>query len=282
MNGSRQARPAGDRSPLATWLPFLAVGALLGAAAVAAALSSFPLTEVPFRPQREPTAQPRGTPSGEVTFSAEPSGSPRSWVDFTLPAWLTTVATVFCVAAVLAIVVVLIWYLVRDLMPVRSAPPVVDPSEPDRLAGTTQDVVDAVEAGLVDLSDSDTDPRRAIIACWLRLEEAAAAAGTPREIGDTSTDLVVRLLGAHRVSHPVLDGFAAVYRQARYSTGPVDEGMRAAAVSALRQLRAELAAEAAALAEAAARAEAEQAARAAALAARLAGEQPADRQWSRP
>jgi hypothetical protein len=131
---------------------------------------------------------------------------------------------------------------------------VVEPSEPDRLTARTEEVVAAVDAGLAGLSDADRDPRRAIIACWLRLEEAAAAAGTPREPGDTSTDLVVRLLASHRVSRQVLDGFAAVYRWARYGTGPVDEDMRSSAVTALRQLRAELAASVAASEVAASRA----------------------------
>ena len=41
------------------------------------------------------------------------------------------------------------------------------------------EVVAAVDAGLLDLDDADPDPRRAVIACWVRLEQAAAAAGTP-------------------------------------------------------------------------------------------------------
>jgi hypothetical protein len=100
--------------------------------------------------------------------------------------------------------------------------------------------VAALDAGLDRLGDRDTDPRRAVIACWVRLEDAAAAAGTPRHPGDTPTDLVARLLAAHRVSRPVLDEFAAVYREARYATHVVDERMRAAAVRSLSHLRAEL------------------------------------------
>ncbi len=56
----------------------------------------------------------------------------------------------------------------------------------------------AVDAGLADLDDGD--PRAAVIACWVRLEEAAAAAGTPREPGDTPGELVLRLLAGHQVS----------------------------------------------------------------------------------
>jgi hypothetical protein len=96
-----------------------------------------------------------------------------------------------------------------------------------------------VDSGLADL-DADADARSAVIACWVRLEETAAAVGTPREIGDTSTDLVVRLLGAHDISGPVLDRLAGLYREARYATHVVDDQMRQDARAALRQLRAEL------------------------------------------
>jgi len=100
--------------------------------------------------------------------------------------------------------------------------------------------VAALDAGLDDLSDADRDPRRAVIACWVRLEQAAAEAGTPRRSGDTSTDLVFRLLRAHQVDRGVLDQFAEIYREARYATHPVEEHMRTQAQAALRQLRGQL------------------------------------------
>ena len=79
-----------------------------------------------------------------------------------------------------------------------------------------------------------------MIACWVRLEQAAAAAGTPREPGDTPTELVTRLLRGHDVSAPVLYPLAEVYRLARYATHTVDTGMRDRARAALQQLRGEL------------------------------------------
>ena len=79
-----------------------------------------------------------------------------------------------------------------------------------------------------------------MISCWVRLEDAAASAGTPRRPADAPADLVLRLLETHQISRPVLDRLVAVYRAARYSTGPVDDSMRAEAVSALQHLRAEL------------------------------------------
>src|SRR5204863_9458777 len=87
-------------------------------------------------------------------------------------------------------------------------------------------LIAAVEAGLSDLDDADADPRRAVIACWVRLEQAAAAAGTPRNVGDTPTELVTRLLTGHAVSAAVLYWLAEVYRLARYATHTVDATMR--------------------------------------------------------
>ncbi len=101
-------------------------------------------------------------------------------------------------------------------------------------------MVAALDAGLADLSDTDRDPRRAVIACWVRLEQAAATAGTPRRPDDTATDLVGRVLREQRVDPEVLASFAQVYRVARYAGSAVDEHMRAQAQAALRRLRADL------------------------------------------
>src|SRR5438045_3255523 len=67
--------------------------------------------------------------------------------------------------------------------------------------------------------------------------------GRPRDVGDTPTELVTRLLAGHAVSAAVLYRLAEVYRLARYATHTVDESMRDQARAALGQLRAELSAE---------------------------------------
>ncbi|MDT5035923.1 MAG: hypothetical protein QOE03_1108 [Micromonosporaceae bacterium] len=220
-------------------MPLLAVVALLAAGVLAAALSSPGATRVPLptqRPERPPAAASAAAPSEQPLAAPRPPA--RS---LQLPGWLETVASALCLALVLAVVGMLVWYVVRDRFRVRSAPLAAAGGPfPPLVAGRTEEVVAALDAGLVGLGDADTDPRRAVIACWVRLEAAAASAGTPRQPGDTPTDLVARLLRAHRVSQPVLDEFAALYRQARYATHAVDEPMRAAAVRSLGQLRAEL------------------------------------------
>ena len=98
----------------------------------------------------------------------------------------------------------------------------------------------ALDAGLEELSDTDRDPRRAVIACWVRLEDAAAAAGTPRHPGDSPTDYVGRLLAEQQVDAGVLAALLEVYREARYATHTVDDQMRQQARSALQRLRADL------------------------------------------
>jgi hypothetical protein len=234
-------RPGGDvdLSALRRWWPVAGVAALLALAAVTvprSALGIGPvepilqdpprLTEHPFEPP--PTASP--VPSA----AAAPERA-------ALPDWVVTAVTVLCVAVVVAVVAVLAFVLIRDAARRRLArrrpAPTSDQALSDRAA---DEVVAAVEAGLVELSDQDADPRRAVIACWVRLEEAAAAAGTPRHIGDTPTDLVARLLGAHHVSGNVLAALAHLYREARYGTHTVDERMRAEALSALHRVRGEL------------------------------------------
>ncbi|MDP9239108.1 MAG: DUF4129 domain-containing protein [Actinomycetota bacterium] len=97
----------------------------------------------------------------------------------------------------------------------------------------------AAEAGLADL-DEGTDPRRAVIAAWLRLEQAAASAGTRRLPAETPGELTERLLAGHAVSPVTLAGLAGLYREARYSRHPVDERMRSDARRALERLRREL------------------------------------------
>lgn len=231
-------------SYLRRWWPLGAVAALLVLAAVAATHSSLRVTEAGRRPGPTPE-EPifRTRPAESVAPPADTSG-----IQVSIPDWLATITAGFCVLSVLCLIGAGIWMLLRDLLRARPGRKLTRRrrrQEPVHTRPETADeVVAALDAGLVDLSDSDTDPRRAVIACWVRLEQTAEAAGTPRQIGDTPTDLVTRLLsGGRPVSADVLAAFADVYREARYATHTVDERMRRQARDALRRLRAELTAE---------------------------------------
>jgi len=226
-------------SSLRRYVPLLAVGALLLAATLSALLATpqiHPVAPGKPKPPHAPTAI-------STVLPARPAGqgapaAPDHPVGIQVPEWLLGVAEGLLVLAFLGILALIGWLLLRRGLrskerELKQAP------VPDKQAARDS-VIAAVDAGLSELDDTETDPRRVVIACWVRLEQAAAAAGTAREIGDTSTDLVARLLAEHRVSAPVLYPLAEVYRLARYATHTVDTTMRDQARAALGQLRAEL------------------------------------------
>ncbi|MEH1167595.1 DUF4129 domain-containing protein [Micromonospora sp. CPCC 205539] len=253
-NGTRPPTPYPAAEPvvlrpalglLRRWWPVGVVAALLAGAALAAAHSSIgasripPVEQVPWVPEY-PTAEP--PPSIAV--------EPRDTGEVTqahIPHWIVTVAMALLGLAILAAVGYIGWILLRGYRRRRAAR-ALPPQWSRRTAeGTAQEVVAALDAGLEELDDRASDPRVAVIACWVRLEEAAGAAGVSRQTGDTPTDLVTRLLRGDPtagvpaiVSADVLAEFAHVYRQARYATRPVDERTRDQARAALRRLRGEL------------------------------------------
>jgi hypothetical protein len=222
---------------LRRFLPVITVAALLGAAMVAAVYAN---------PSFEPGlgriggAQPPVAPPTFENQTAAPlptdTGAPDTAV---APSWVGNVVSVLCIGAVVALVGLLLWQTLRDRLTTRrTVAAVEDPAEVRRRA--QEGIRAAVDEGLTDLDIADLDPRRAVIACWVRLEAAAAAAGTAREPGDTSSELVERMLAEHAITGTVLAGFAAVYREARFATHVVDEAMREQARAALRQVRDEL------------------------------------------
>jgi len=226
-------------SRLVRWIPVLLVVGLVGAAMLAAASSQIIADRTPRTPGDPPPPPDAPSESAATSLPGFGGGDPTRTQ---LPGWIGYALVALCLAFVLVLVGALLWALLRDrLMTRMEAPEVVDPEEVRRRM--REQVRAAVDEGLSDLDIADTDPRRAVIACWVRLEKAAAAAGTEREIGDTSTDLVQRVLADHAVSAPVLAGLAAIYREARFATHVVDDAMRDQARAALRQLRDELVAD---------------------------------------
>ncbi|MEV6812255.1 DUF4129 domain-containing protein [Micromonospora sp. NPDC051296] len=232
---------------LRRWWPVAVVVGLLAAVALASAHSSIGASRIPPAVQDAPFVLEYPTEEPRPSFPAEPREAAEQ-TRTQIPSWLGTAALVLLAAALLAVLGYLAWTLLRGVA--RRVTRAL-PARPARRSaeGTAREVVAAVDAGLVELDDRSTDPRTAVIACWVRLEEAAAGAGLPRLTGDTATDLVTRLLRGDQstgvpaiVSADVLAEFAHVYREARYATRPVDEQTRDQARAALRRLRGELAA----------------------------------------
>ncbi|GLY01088.1 MULTISPECIES: DUF4129 domain-containing protein [Actinoplanes] len=229
-----------DLVALRRWWPLAAVLGLLFVTSLAATRSEPQLEKVTPRATATTTAAPLLPPPTEPTPEASSYQQVPEPAEG-LPDWVGTAALAVLGAGAIVMVVFLSAALVRDHLRRRGRR--AGRHGPRRVQRTAEDLVAALDAGLEELSDTDRDPRRAVIACWVRLEDAAAAAGTPRHPGDSPTDLVGRLLAEQQVDAAVLAALLEVYREARYATHTVDDQMRQQARSALQRLRADLGAE---------------------------------------
>ncbi|MDG4760023.1 DUF4129 domain-containing protein [Micromonospora sp. WMMD710] len=231
---------------LRRWWPVGTIAVLLVGAALASAHSSIGASRIPPAADNVPWVPEYPTAEPPPSIPVEPREAGEA-TQAHIPQWIATVAMVLLGVAILAALSYLGWILLRGLRRRRATRALPAHRSRRTAEGTARDVVAALDAGLVELDDAATDPRVAVIACWVRLEEAAATAGVPRRTGDTPTDLVSRLLRGDAeagvpaiVSTDVLAEFAYVYREARYATRPVDERTRDQARAALRRLRQEL------------------------------------------
>jgi hypothetical protein len=184
-------------------LPLAIVGALIFAIAVR------PPADTPPQPAAErPAARP----------IADAGGGGNPWQVVAFAAGAIAVAGAFGYGA---------WRTVprrrRGLAPRR--PPLADPAA-------------AVDDALAAL-DRETDPRRAIIAAYVRMERALDRAGLGRREPEAPREYLARVAGALRGDARAARRLTALYEEARFSVHPMDEGMRAEAVEALRALRAE-------------------------------------------
>ena len=227
-----------DVPALRRWWPLAAVVALLFVISLAATRSAPQLDQINPAPTATTTTPPLLPPRTEPAPTPSATAEPVPEAARGLPDWMGTAALVTLGVTSVGMVVLLSWALIRDALRRRGRR--TGRLDPRRRPRTAEDLVAALDAGLEELSDTDRDPRRAVIACWVRLEDAAAEAGTPRHPGDSPTDLVGRLLAEQRVDAGVLAALLEVYREARYATHTVDDQMRQQARSALERLRADL------------------------------------------
>lgn len=226
---------------LRRWLPVLLVAAGLVIAAVAAAGPGLSGGTLPPRAEEGLLAEPEESPEPAGTLG--PAARPvEEFVHTEYPGWLSWPVTIFFLALAAGAVGLVLYLTGRYLFTervVRRQLRGQAASQPEG-ALAAEEVRDALRAGLADI-DAGGDPRRAVIACWLRLERTAAAAGTARLAADTPADLVARLLAAHRVSDQALARLADAYRLARYAPAEVDDALLGSARQALADVAAQLA-----------------------------------------
>jgi hypothetical protein len=97
----------------------------------------------------------------------------------------------------------------------------------------------ALDETLDDLR-AETDPRRAIIAAYARLERVLAANGVPRWPSETADEYLPRVLRELEVDPEAVERLTALFTRAKFSQHDVDDAMKEEAIGALEQVRDEL------------------------------------------
>lgn len=225
---------------LSRWVPVpLAVLVLAAAGWAAGGGSGLGGGELP--PPRQDAAGPPGGATSAPT-SAPPVDATERLVDAPVPGWIGWLVTGFFLGLIVLVIGVFIYVGVMYLLTERVARrEIVDQaaSQPRDPEAEAEQVRAAVRAGLADL-DAGEDVRRAVIACWLRLERIAATAGAPRLAADTPAELVAKLLAGHRVRAATLDRLASAYRLARYAPTEVAGELLVTARGALADIALQL------------------------------------------
>ena len=106
-------------------------------------------------------------------------------------------------------------------------------------ATAASELVAALDESLDDL-EREADPRRAVIRAYGRMERTLARSGAARRPPETPSEYLARALEAVRASRASITRLTSLFQQAKFSRHAIDATMKAEAIGALRELRAEL------------------------------------------
>ncbi|SEN98008.1 DUF4129 domain-containing protein [Actinacidiphila rubida] len=153
-------------------------------------------------------------------------------VDQATHAWLLRVMLdvgISLLAVVVVLAGIVLWrHLTRFSDPDAPADQGPPDDEQSRLAR-------AVDSGHRALMDGD-DPRAAVIACYAAMEASLAGSGVARRASDSPQDLLERAVAGGLPAAPAAAELTALFREARYSTHPMDGGHRDRAAAALAEI----------------------------------------------
>ena len=100
-------------------------------------------------------------------------------------------------------------------------------------------LVEVLEGGMDDLRRI-SDPRRAVIACYARMERLMISSGIPRLPTDTPTEFLTRILQRRSISAARASQLTTLFERAKFSPHRIDEQMRQDALSALEHVLGEV------------------------------------------
>ncbi|MFC7403673.1 DUF4129 domain-containing protein [Georgenia alba] len=176
---------------------------------------------------RTPPELPTGLPTGDATATAPPPTVEGPGADVVVRWDLVAGAAGLLIAAVALLLAWRLWRWWRRRQVDTTLP---DDEEVDAdllLRATGTDAQRRAAAG---------DPRNAIVACWVALEDAAEGAGLTRDPAETADEFTARVLAHWQVDAATIAELADLYRTARFSRQPVAEADRARAVAALERI----------------------------------------------
>lgn len=209
---------------------------LVMAALVVAALSE--PVQVMSRPRSDATSRITPILPPSLTRTGPPTSTVTETSDIGWdPSAVLGVLLQFLLAVVILTALLGVALLVQAL--VRRRPQLVvagdgefaAPPVPEELLRSAADRIALLESG---------EPRNAIVAAWLDLENAAATSGLARHPAETSTEYTARVLATWPVDRDRLADLAQLYREARFSLHPLGEAERHRALADLKALHADL------------------------------------------
>ncbi|MEW2132931.1 DUF4129 domain-containing protein [Streptomyces sp. NPDC005435] len=176
-------------------------------------------------------SQPPPSPPADLGSSVPPgrhAEHPGHVMHFGLKRVLLGLVIALLVVAVVIAGLRLWRYLTRPSAPQGTATYATLDDERQRLAR-------AVDSGRRALRDG-TDARAAVIACYAAMEQSLAASGVTRHASDSPQDLLERAVAGGLSTGAAAATLTALFREARYSTHPMDGGHRDRAAAALAEI----------------------------------------------
>jgi Domain of unknown function (DUF4129) len=191
---------------------------------------------------------PDGSPSDETSSPTETGGSDQAETtqnpgDDSVSSTTRMIALVILVVAVIVLIVGvtggLRLLLRRRRLEGTMLPRSTTDTEAEPEAEPPDELVDEVAGSVWSITGGS--PRNAIVATWIRLEEALVAAGFEPRAAETPTEFVRRTLTTFALDEHAIGRLADLYREARFSTHELTEAHRDDAVDCLRRLHRQLA-----------------------------------------
>jgi hypothetical protein len=221
-----------SRRPLAAWSAGALALGLIATVGLALTVASSGAVRVWSDPPAQYDVGARPATTDEISSELPDLGDLIANEPTTNTSWLSRVFAVvgLMVLLALAYVVVSTWWRVwreRDRASVATAASLT------ALDATVGGDVELDEVALFDAL-AHGEPRNAIVACWLQLEDDVAAAGWPRHVAETSAEYTARVLAAAGLDRMAATTLADLYREARFSTHPLGEADRSRAAIALQ------------------------------------------------